>query len=75
MDIHSGLFVKGPITDPFPQLLQGSAGPLGLGGGEISLSDRLLKRSRVRGLAAASQPAIVRVLFPSNLHIFCQLGL
>lgn len=33
----------------------------------ISLSDGPLKRSRVRGPAAACQPAIVRLLFPSNL--------
>lgn len=62
--IHSGVFAEGPNRDAFPQ---GSAGPWGLGGGGISLSDRPLKRSRVRGLAAACQPAIVRLLFPSNL--------
>lgn len=59
------------LWDPIGMLFhnsKGSAGPWGLGGGRgISLSDGLLKRSRVRGLAAACQPAIVKLLFPSNL--------
>ncbi len=63
------------MTDPLPPPFQGSAGPWGLGGGGISLSDRRLKRSRVRGRQLPAGPTIVKVLFPGHLHIYYQLGL
>lgn len=56
MGTGPGLFIQESIADPPPPPVLGSAGPWGLGGERISLSDRLLKRSREWG-AGSCQPA------------------
>lgn len=46
---------------------------IGWGGGNQSVW-QAAEKEQSKGPAAASQPTIVKVLFPSNLHILCQLG-